>query len=259
MADNRRKQDASPSRARSVKIPAPGRDTTGKFVKGVCGNPHGRPIENLEVKTLARAHGPAAIARLAQLMHCADPQTCIAASKALLDRGFGRPEQSIALDANVTNMPTVIWEEGMDPGAAAKLYQDMIQGRVRTISEEKARQAHCEANGLPYVPTARELERQKDLRDWEDLVFGRKPPTTTTAPSPAAVRPNPQPALSGPPEPTPARPAAPPASASPPNREIARPRPRPLAVDVDPDDRVISVVEAEDIALRYLRPERVIT
>jgi hypothetical protein len=66
-----------------------------KFEKGQSGNPGGRPKEVEEVKALARQHGPAAIAKLAQLMECGSPRTEVAAAQALLDRGYGKPAQAI--------------------------------------------------------------------------------------------------------------------------------------------------------------------
>lgn len=68
------------------------------FEKGKSGNPGGRPKENAEVKALAREHGPAAIAKLAELMNCGNPRTEVAAAQALLDRGYGKPAQVIAGD-----------------------------------------------------------------------------------------------------------------------------------------------------------------
>ncbi len=111
----------------AAKIPAPGRDTRGRFLPGASANPKGRPLENVEVKELARAQGPAAIIRLTQLMHCDDPQTCIAAAKALLDRGFGRPEQTIAVDATVTPTITYPAMADMDPNEAARVYAEIMQ------------------------------------------------------------------------------------------------------------------------------------
>jgi hypothetical protein len=68
------------------------------FQKGQSGNPGGRPKEDAEVKALARQHGAAAIAKLAELLNCGQPRTEVAAAQALLDRGFGKPAQVIAGD-----------------------------------------------------------------------------------------------------------------------------------------------------------------
>jgi hypothetical protein len=131
------------------KIPAPGRDTHGRFLKGASANPKGRPLENVEVKELARRQGPAAIVRLTQLMHCDDPQVCIAAARALLDRGFGRPEQSIALDATIQdytreyNGPVI---DVSDPISLATAYQEIMRGN------RDSRSLIIEHKPLPPVP-----------------------------------------------------------------------------------------------------------
>jgi HEAT repeat protein len=67
----------------------------GTFKKGQSGNPGGRPKEAAAVKELAREHGPRAISRLAELLEDPDGRTATAAAKELLDRGYGRPAQSI--------------------------------------------------------------------------------------------------------------------------------------------------------------------
>lgn len=66
------------------------------FKKGQSGNPGGRAkktAEVLEVESLAKQQGPAAIKRLAEWMKSNDARASVAASNALLDRGFGKPNQ----------------------------------------------------------------------------------------------------------------------------------------------------------------------
>jgi hypothetical protein len=65
------------------------------FRKGQSGNPGGRPKENDEIKRLAKSHGPMAIERLAHWANSDNARASVAASQALLDRGFGKPEQAI--------------------------------------------------------------------------------------------------------------------------------------------------------------------
>lgn len=67
------------------------------FQKGTSGNPTGRPKVAAEVRELAREHGPAAIVRLVELMSSKDEMVAIAACRAILDRGYGKPEQSLNL------------------------------------------------------------------------------------------------------------------------------------------------------------------
>jgi hypothetical protein len=71
------------------------------FQKGKSGNPAGRPKELAEVKAFAREFGREAIETLARLMREGDPRTQVCAAKELLDRGFGRPEQSVDVTGEV--------------------------------------------------------------------------------------------------------------------------------------------------------------
>ena len=71
------------------------------FEKGKSGNPGGRPKVSMEVKELARQHGPAAVAKLVEHLEGDDGRLAQTAAMALLDRGYGKPAQSIDLDATV--------------------------------------------------------------------------------------------------------------------------------------------------------------
>ena len=72
------------------------------WVKGASGNPGGRPREVADIRKLARSRGKEAIDTLHAIMHDekAPPAARIAASVALLDRGYGRPEQSFTGSLN---------------------------------------------------------------------------------------------------------------------------------------------------------------
>jgi len=64
-----------------------------RFQKGQSGNPGGRPKVTAEVKALARQHTQAAIRALVAALQ--DPKTAVPAAVALLDRGYGKPAQSL--------------------------------------------------------------------------------------------------------------------------------------------------------------------
>ena len=69
------------------------------FQPGQSGNPGGRPAIVGELRELARAHAPEAIAELARLAKDAKSETArIAAIKELLDRGYGKPTQFVAAE-----------------------------------------------------------------------------------------------------------------------------------------------------------------
>jgi hypothetical protein len=70
------------------------------FKKGQSGNPGGRPKEIAEVKELAREHMPAAIEALVSIMNNpkASDAARVSAATALLDRGYGKPQQHITGD-----------------------------------------------------------------------------------------------------------------------------------------------------------------
>lgn len=78
------------------------------FQKGQSGNPGGRPKECAEVKALAREFGAEAIAKLAELMRGEDPRVAAAACTALLDRAYGKPSQSLDVQAQVEATVTAL-------------------------------------------------------------------------------------------------------------------------------------------------------
>ena len=67
------------------------------FAKGQSGNPGGRPKVDAEVRALAQEYGKPAILKLVEHLNGEDGRLAQAAAIALLDRGFGKPAQSISL------------------------------------------------------------------------------------------------------------------------------------------------------------------
>jgi hypothetical protein len=86
----------------------------GGFKAGVSGNPGGRPKAVEEVRELARAHCPAAIAELARLALKARSECArIAAIRELLDRGYGKATQPLAGETGAAPIVLQVTEEDL--------------------------------------------------------------------------------------------------------------------------------------------------
>lgn len=74
-----------------------------QWAKGESGNPGGRPAGLGEIRDIARKHTDSAIATLVTVMNDAEASASarVGAATALLDRGWGRPAQTI--DANINS------------------------------------------------------------------------------------------------------------------------------------------------------------
>jgi hypothetical protein len=74
------------------------------FKKGESGNPGGRPKVIAELRALARAHAPDAIKELARLAIKAKSETArVAAIRELLDRGYGKTQQMVENEDDLSN------------------------------------------------------------------------------------------------------------------------------------------------------------
>ena len=69
-----------------------------KWKQGESGNPGGRPAGYGDLRELARTHTETAVQTLVDIMCDSDaaPSARATAASSLLDRGWGRPEQSIS-------------------------------------------------------------------------------------------------------------------------------------------------------------------
>jgi len=139
---NRRKHGRKPKPQRPKKAAsAIPRLADGKFQKGFSGNPNGKPVVAAEVKELARVHGPEAIARLAELMRSPDGATAIAACRELLNRGYGKAEQTI----NSPGGPLVSITMGSGPLTPEQAYALIVQNPEADIAAIQARTRLIEA------------------------------------------------------------------------------------------------------------------
>jgi Family of unknown function (DUF5681) len=106
------------------------------FTKGQSGNPHGRPrgqlraIANLALE--ARKHSLVALKTIVEICKNGETETVrLAAANSLLDRGFGRPTQSIEL---ATDGPLIQFDffKEIDP-----LEQQLLRDALKTIEHDE--------------------------------------------------------------------------------------------------------------------------
>lgn len=75
-----------------------GRTDSGQFAPGTTGNPGGRPRKTAEVVAVekaAKAYTQEALDTLVECMRCEDPRVRVIAANSILDRGHGKPMQSV--------------------------------------------------------------------------------------------------------------------------------------------------------------------
>ena len=84
----------------------PTRRPNGTYLPGVSGNPSGMSRALVEVTDLARRHAPDAMAALVEIATRGKSESArVAAATALLDRGYGKPPQSIDSTIRKANTP----------------------------------------------------------------------------------------------------------------------------------------------------------
>ena len=67
----------------------------GGFQKGQSGNPGGRSKLPADIREAFKAKAPAALEVLTRCLQSGDDRIAMMAAQAILDRGYGRPTQSI--------------------------------------------------------------------------------------------------------------------------------------------------------------------
>lgn len=67
------------------------RDDKGRFLKGVSGNPGGRPAMPEELKAAARGLSMRALEVLEEALSDDDPRVRIVAANSILERAYGKP------------------------------------------------------------------------------------------------------------------------------------------------------------------------
>jgi hypothetical protein len=111
------------------------------FPKGVSGNPGGQPKTPLtieaqrikaDVKALAQEQGPEAIAQLTAIMKDASAPYAarVSAATALLDRGYGKPAQTMDVNANIS--ATITRESARD------IIASKLASIAQRLEEERA-------------------------------------------------------------------------------------------------------------------------
>ena len=75
----------------------------GEFQRGRSGNPGGRPKLPADIREAFKAKAPQALEVLTRCLQSDDDRIAMMAAQAILDRGYGRPTQSI--DANIYDDP----------------------------------------------------------------------------------------------------------------------------------------------------------
>ena len=75
-----------------------------KWVKGMSGNPGGRPKLELSIRELAQQHSMEALETLVHVMRTGRRGEQVVAANAILDRAYGKPTQSVEMSGDRTTL-----------------------------------------------------------------------------------------------------------------------------------------------------------
>lgn len=115
------------------------------FQKGASGNPKGRPPIIREVQELAKSYTEDAVTTLYEIMtdKRVNGSARVQAATQLLDRGWGRPKQSVdvKVDHNASGLANAIAQaqERMAQQAIAAQRATVIEGKVINAQPEESR------------------------------------------------------------------------------------------------------------------------
>jgi hypothetical protein len=123
------------------------RDASGRWLPGHSPNPTGRPKRDAEIREAFQDLGADAIERVKQLMQSKDEQVAVAACRLALERGYGKPMQSVT----VTPLAAAPDREISDPVEAAAVYAEIVSG---TLDITTVRIAPSAAPQLEHTPAA---------------------------------------------------------------------------------------------------------
>jgi hypothetical protein len=160
------------------------RDANGRWLPGHSPNPTGRPKRDAEIREAFQDLGAEAVERVQQLMRSKDETVAVAACRLALERGYGKPMQSVT----VTPLAPAPDREVSDPLEAAQVYADVVGGRleldtVRIAPAVRPQLEHAPTDALPApsvqtstqaagppVPAAPEVVEGRRARPMDDAM-----------------------------------------------------------------------------------------
>jgi len=172
---NRTKPDGETDSQNAPENTPVARDVNGRWLPGYSPNPAGRPKRDAEIREAFQDLGADAIERVKQLMQSKDEQVAVAACRLALERGYGKPMQSVT----VTPLAPGPDREISDPVEAAAVYAEIVGGTldiatVRIAPSAAPRLEHAVAETLPVhmsatpTPVAPELIAARRARPMDE-------------------------------------------------------------------------------------------